>query len=112
MRTAITMPESPTEKPGSSSTIRQQLLLELESGAMNCRDLSQTLHQSEKEILDHLQHVRLSLRQQGKKLIITPSMCRKCNYVFEHRTRLGKPGKCPSCRHTGIEPPLFSIAPR
>ncbi|NIQ97700.1 MAG: transcriptional regulator, partial [Desulfuromonadales bacterium] len=84
----------------------------LDGGFHSCRDLSQSCHQSEKEIIAHLEHLRLSLRQQGKKLVIDPATCRKCGYAFDHRTRLAKPGKCPACRATSIEPPLFTIGSR
>lgn len=106
------MPEFTTSEAGRPATIRQQLQHELENGVMSCRDLSRATHQSEKEVLEHLRHLQLSLRQQAKTLKVEPSVCRKCNYVFEQRSRLTKPGKCPACRHTTIDPPLFSIADR
>ena len=103
------MPELYDEKNNDKMTIRQRIQLELEIGFLSCRELSQLVHQSEKEVRDHLEHLRLSLRQQEKNLIIDPPVCRKCGFVFEQRSRLAKPGKCPTCRHTGIEPPFFSI---
>lgn len=103
------MPEHKKEKFERKNTIRQQIRDELEEGFLSCRDLSQKVHQSEKEILGHLEHLRLSLRQQEKKFIIDPAACRKCGYTFDHRSRLSKPGKCPDCRGTTIEPPHFAI---
>ena len=104
------MPDHQDKIHEQKNTVRQQIRNELENGFLSCRDLSQILHQSEKEVLAHLDHLRLSLRQQEKKLVIDPAVCRKCNYTFDHRSRLAKPGKCPDCRGTSIEPPLFSIA--
>jgi hypothetical protein len=42
-------------------------------------------------------------------LVIEPALCRHCGFVFEQRTRLAKPGKCPQCRRSGIEAPLYVI---
>ncbi len=103
------MPAQDREHPEKSLTVRQQLQQVLAHGPLSCRELSQQLRRSEKEILDHLAHLRLSLQHQGRKLEIIAAACHRCGYTFDHRQRLGKPGKCPACRHTGIEPPLFCI---
>lgn len=104
------MPEKHFDQPGRRRTIRQQLQLELEQGPISCRELSQRLHQSEREVLDHLHHLRRTLQRQGRNLGMIPATCRKCEYRFAQRKRLEKPGKCPVCRQTGIEPPLYYIA--
>jgi len=106
------MPDYDSDRLGPDGTVRQRLQAELEKETLDCRELSQRLHQSEKEILEHLDHLRLSLRQQAKRLKIEPAVCRRCGFSFDDRSRLTKPGKCPKCRHTGIEPPLFYIAGR
>lgn len=103
------MPELLHTLANAQATLRQHLTRELEGQLLSCRELSQAVHQSEKQVLEHLEHLRLSLRQQGKKLATTPAICRNCDYLFSQRSRLAKPGKCPVCRHTGIEPPLFTI---
>lgn len=103
------MPEIDNNISINKMTCRQKILSLLETGPHTCRELSQSVHQSEKEILDHLEHLRITLQARGMVLLINPARCRHCEFVFENRTRLTKPGKCPRCRQTGIEPPVYSI---
>ena len=104
------MPESEVDINNPQMTFRQQLEALLKSGQHSCRDLSQLAHQSEKEIVAHLEHLRRSLRSKGLKIEVDPAICRQCGYTFEKRSRLTKPGKCPACKQTTIEPPLYSIS--
>ena len=90
-------------------TIRQQLIEILSEGAFTAIDLSQDVGIGEKEVYEHLPHIALSLSSQGKKLIIDPSQCLKCGYVFEERKRFTRPGRCPKCRETYIQRPMFKI---
>ena len=85
-------------------TIRRELMRLLEDGELSVSALSKEIRLSEKEILYHLEQLRLS-----GALIIIPAECRDCGYVFVKRERVGKPGKCPKCKGTHIEQPLFSM---
>ena len=60
---------------------------------------------------DHLEHVEQSARTRGERLVVEAASCADCGFRFEGRTRLTKPGACPECRSTRIDPPLFSLAP-
>jgi hypothetical protein len=90
-------------------TIRRQLIELLSAGTCGVRELSQELHQSEKEIYDHLEHIERSLKASGKRLVIEPSACLSCGFVFEHRTRPQPPGHCPQCKKTRIRRPRYAI---
>lgn len=103
------MPENYHNKQNLRLTHRQMIAQLLETGPHSCRELSQMTHQSEKQVLEHLEHLRLSLDRRGLTLSIEPAVCRHCDFIFKNRQRLAKPGKCPKCRHTGIEPPLYTI---
>ena len=78
-------------------------------GPLTAKDLSGMLGVSEKEVLDHLEHIRRSSRRGSYRLHIMPAECRKCGFVFETRTRFSKPGKCPQCRSTYIREPEFAM---
>lgn len=94
---------SPT--PGERSrTIRQQLLEQLEDGPFSAAELSRLMRQSERDVLDHLEH----LLRAGKVQAL-PASCAGCGFRFEKRTRSKKPGKCPQCRSTRIRPPRFTL---
>lgn len=108
-KAAITMPETGRRAETGEMTPRQKIDRLLREGVYSCRELSQAVHQSEKEVLDHLEHLRASARARGLRLLIEPAVCRHCGFTFAKRTRLAKPGRCPECRRTGIEPPLYRI---
>lgn len=90
-------------------TIRKQLIELLSAGTWGVRELSQELHQSEKEIYDHLQHIERSLKASGKQLVIEPPVCLACGFVFADRTRPQPPGRCPQCKKTHIRRPRYAI---
>lgn len=90
-------------------TIRQEmmeLLFQREHAAI---DLSQLLRIREKDVYEHLDHIRRSMGSQGKKLTVTPARCLECYYTFETRRRLSKPGRCPRCRGEHIEDPKYRV---
>lgn len=88
-----------------SRTVRQQIIEHLRCGPASAGELSAELGLSEKQVREELD----SLRRQVD-LVITPPRCGKCGFEFTGRRRTRKPGKCPKCRSTYIEEPLFSIS--
>lgn len=87
-----------------SATIRQELMYLLAGRHLPVTTLSQEIHLSEKEIYSHLEQM-----QRTGILNISPARCCGCGYIFSKRNRLKKPGKCPRCKGTYIEQPLFSV---
>lgn len=67
--------------------------------------LSGEIGLSEKQLQGHLENLHKQV-----ELSITPARCAKCGFEFKDRRRTRKPGKCPRCRSTFIEEPLYSIA--
>ena len=92
-----------------AATIREQLLALLGQGPVGVRELSQLVHQSEKEIYDHLLHIRRSLRAEGGRLEIKPAECLACGFAFADRDRLHPPGRCPRCRSSRIRRPRYGL---
>ncbi len=90
-------------------TKRQEIINLLASEELTIRDLSQAVSLPEKEIAAHLSHIERSMLSQGKKLLLRPYRCITCNFVFESRTRMNKPGKCPKCRNSHIQAARFFI---
>ncbi len=91
-------------------TIRKQLIERLSAGTCGVRELSQELHQSEKELYAHLEHIERTLKSGGKRLVIEPAVCLSCGFLFEHRTRPQPPGHCPQCKKTRIRRPRYTIS--
>jgi len=90
-------------------TIRQKIIDLLEEDAHDARDLSQTLRVPEKHVYQHLAHVAKSMNAKKKKLEILPFSCLSCGFVFQDRRRFTRPGRCPHCRDTRVEYPLYRI---
>jgi predicted Zn-ribbon and HTH transcriptional regulator len=93
----------------SQQTLRQQIIDLLSIEEMTVRDISQTARIPEKEVMDHLSHIERSLQRLGKKLIITPYRCLSCGFVFDKRTRLSRPGRCPSCKKSHLQTAFYHI---
>ena len=93
-------------------TIRQQMISVLSEGECSARDLSRILRIQEKEVYSHLQHIEHSVGSQNRKLLIIPSRCLVCGYVFDERKRFTRPGRCPRCRGERIEGPRYEVVSR
>lgn len=97
--------------PARAETTREALraLLRQALQPLTLRELSQQAAVSEREVLDHLEHLERSLSRSGAELAIEPARCLACGFAFEQRTRFKKPGRCPACKATRITPPRFRI---
>ena len=92
-----------------AATIREQLIALISQGPVGVRELSQLVHQSEKEVYEHLLHIRRSLKAEGKRLEIEPAACLACGFVFTDRDRFHPPGRCPRCRSSRIRRPRYGL---
>jgi hypothetical protein len=90
-------------------TFRQKIIDLLSLHAMDARELSREAGIREKEVVDHLAHIARSLASKDKRLIIQPSRCLRCGYIFADRRRLTRPGRCPYCKSSHLQNPVFSI---
>ncbi|MGZ8450260.1 MAG: transcriptional regulator [Candidatus Deferrimicrobiaceae bacterium] len=67
-------------------------------------------NRSEKEVENHLEHIRKSLHPEGRQLDQVPAECRWCGFVFRKRDRLKAPSRCPVCKGEAISDPSFRVA--
>jgi len=91
-------------------TIRQEIISVLAERTLSAREISAEIGISEKEVVDHLGHIRIAVHKSKERLMIIPAECKSCGFRFKKRERLTKPGKCPICRHKYIQEPRFSIS--
>ena len=80
-------------------TIRQEIIEQLLIRNFSAQELSKIVRVKEKEIKEHLEHLKLTF---GKKFRVVSSECLKCGYIFKERNKVKSPGKCPECRGTHI----------
>jgi len=92
-----------------SQTIRQRILLLLKDKEMTAREISKAIGIREREVYEHLSHVALSASAQKRKLVVLPFRCMSCGYVFEERKRFTRPSRCPRCKKTHLETPLYRL---
>ena len=90
-------------------TLRQQIIDLLSQQAMTALEISQAVRVSEKDVYRHLTHIQKTVAGQKRKLSLTPCNCLACGFTFTHRRRLTKPGRCPRCRESRVDHPLFKI---
>jgi len=102
-------PKAPFVPVERHDTVRKEIIAALEGRTLSAKEISGEVRISEKEVYDHLEHIRLTMTEKGRRLIINPAECGKCGFVFKKRERLKKPGRCPVCRAETIHEPLFSV---
>ncbi len=90
-------------------TLRRQIIQMLLQEAMTALDISQAVHVSEKDVYRHLAHIEKTVAGQGRKLVLTPCSCQACGFTFKERRRLTRPGRCPRCRESRIDHPVFRV---
>lgn len=99
-------PKEPFISVARNETIRKGIIAIIERDEHSAKDISAEIGIREKDVYDHLDHIRKS---RGKAFIVTPARCKKCNFIFEKREKLKKPSKCPICHNQTIKAPLFKI---
>ena len=102
-------PKEPFIPPETHDTTRQTIIAELLQGPCSSRDISASARIPEREVNNHLEHIKKSLASSGRHLVVMPAECKKCGFVFVKREKLKRPGKCPVCKGESIREPLFSI---
>lgn len=95
----------------AAETIRRRIVALLEAGPRTAKQISSAAGRPEKEILDHLEHIRKQLRAVGRRLRQDPAACRRCGFVFRKRERLAAPGRCPVCKAESVSDPAFRVEP-
>ena len=105
-------PAEPTTPVERHDTIRKKIIALLIEREVSARELSAELMIPEREICDHLEHIKKTINKGEHHLKMTPARCEHCGFVFKKRERLKRPGKCPLCRSQLIREPIYSISPR
>jgi predicted Zn-ribbon and HTH transcriptional regulator len=62
----------------------------------------------EKQVAEHLEHLRRSLKATGEKLHLEPASC-ECGFAFRKRQRPSRPSRCPVCRSERLHAPRFTL---
>jgi predicted Zn-ribbon and HTH transcriptional regulator len=103
MRSRPKQPSIPAER---YDTLRQEIVSLLSHESLSARELSEQVGIPEKEVLEHLEHIKIALHG---GLVVDPALCLRCGFLFRKRDRLKGPGRCPVCQGEHIEDPRFSV---
>lgn len=92
-------------------TTRQRIAELLRGSLMTAKDISRAASVREKEVCEHLEHIARSVSVPGgrDRLVVEPSACLSCGFVFRKRERLKTPSKCPICASEEITEMRFGI---
>jgi predicted Zn-ribbon and HTH transcriptional regulator len=60
-------------------------------------------------VYEDINHIALSVKNQGKQVVVSPARCGKCQYIFRKMKSAKAPSKCPKCRSEWILPPSYLI---
>ena len=90
-------------------TLRHRIVSMLREHPATGKELSGQLRIPERDIYEHLEHIRKTMNKGPEHLIVEPARCERCGFVFRKRGRLKAPGKCPMCRNESLVEPLFSV---
>ena len=99
-------PKPPDVPADRHDTLRHEITALLSAESLTTREISERVGIQEKEVLGHLEHVRIALHG---GLVMEPALCMACGFSFRNRGRLKGPGRCPVCRSEHIAEPRFSI---
>lgn len=99
----------------NSETTRSKIveLLEHSYNGMTPSDISLRVSTddnevSESEVIEHIEHIRKSMRTEDRQLTGQPPKCQECD--FEDFDRIVNiPSQCPKCRSDWILQPRFKI---
>lgn len=89
-----------------SKTPRQRLRELLEKGEFDVEQLAEFMDRPVRAVVADLPHVEKSA---GDRFEMIPPRCKNCGFVFEKRTKIKRPSRCPECREERIEGPWFTI---
>ena len=106
MKAKVNEPPVPVER---FDTIRHRIVSMLLTHPTTARQISVELRIPEREVYDHLEHIRRTMHTGAYRLVVQPATCEKCGFTFRKRERLKAPGKCPMCRSESIAEPLFTV---
>jgi len=90
-------------------TTRQQIIDALCIRPMGAKELSRVVKASIKEVYGHLVHIQKSVQAQGRRLVLEPCCCLACGFAFKDRRRLTPASRCPRCKSSQIQDPVYRI---
>jgi len=102
-------PKQPPVPSDRRDTLRHEIVAVLTGQSLTAREISERVGLGEKEVLEHLEHIKMALHG---GLQVEPALCLGCGFAFRKRERLKGPGHCPVCRSERIAEAHFKVDAR
>ena len=80
-------PKQPPIPADRQDTVRHEIVSLLTAESLTAREISEQVGIGEKEVLEHLEHIKIALHG---GLVIIPALCLGCGFSFRKRERLKK----------------------
>ena len=80
-------PKEPFVPVERHETIRRQIMDILAEKILSAKEISGQVRIPEKEVYEHLEHIRKTINKKEQNLTVTPSECIKCGFLFKKRER-------------------------
>jgi predicted Zn-ribbon and HTH transcriptional regulator len=90
-------------------TSRRQLIDLLSHEPRTASSLARELRLPRGDIAGELRHALRSAIAAGHRIVVIPARCKDCGFQFDG-DRIGKPGRCPSCKGSRLFEPLIRLA--
>jgi len=90
---------------------RKDLIDLLAGRRLSLHEIAELVEEPPREVEENLRHLLKSLKHGPYRAVLEPAQCRHCGFRFKD-DKLHKPGKCPRCQGTWIEPPRLGIESR
>jgi len=87
---------------------RKDLISLLLERSWSVSELAEFLQERPKDVEGDLEHLLRSIKHEPYGVDFETARCRKCGFALSSR-KLHKPGKCPRCQGTWIEPPRIRL---
>jgi predicted Zn-ribbon and HTH transcriptional regulator len=90
-------------------TVRRQLIELLSHEPRSASSLARELGLHRNDVDEQLRHAIRSAAAAGYRVEVIPARCKQCDFVFD-ADRVGKPGRCPSCKSSRLFEPQIRLA--
>ena len=87
-------------------TRREEIIEILKKEKISVQEIANLYRVIISEVLIDFYHIKKTFNNKLKK---EPAVCSYCGFVFEERSRIKTPSKCPKCKHEKIFPQRFWI---
>ena len=91
------------------ATLRRHLIELLSHEPRSASSLARELGLRRGDVEEDLRHAVRSAIAAGHVVEVIPARCKDCGFAFSS-DRLGKPGRCPSCKGTRLFEPQLRLA--